>query len=808
MSANTAQPLTRRTELLMQPLGGGRYVVKDRRSGEFFQIGEEEYFLLEQLDGEYDAAEICAAFEQRFGEPLSTEDLDGFLAMAREKGFLEGEESFPKQDATDPRDPVAGDGRPSRTSRQSLLYWRKSLFDPDRLFDWLEPKIRFFWTRAFLVLSALSILCAVFVAWSNGSALVSQFPDAMRWETLVAVWFSLALVTTLHEFAHGLTCKHYGGEVREIGFLMLLCMPAFYCNVSDAWLFPEKRKRVWVTFAGAYFELFLWSLAIFVWRLTMQDTLVNYLAWVVMSLAGVRTLLNFNPMIRLDGYYLLSDLTEVPNLRQRGWERFQAQLRRWLWGAETSSPGSRGRLLFWYGAASWLFSIGILTLMLTQAGQWMGDTFGWGGVLMVLAVGGVFMSGLFRGFSQGEVSQMLFHRWKRTTVWCVSLGAIGAFLFLVPFDFHVDGDFVIRPVEKTKVSAPVSGFLKSIEVSEGERVSPGQLVARLDDPDLESLISQKQAEIEEAEAELELLQIGPRPEEIDRQQKKVERLRSLTELDRERLAEQKQIFQSDLKRLDEKIAEYEAQVREVEQRYQRTEELRRNGVKTQSELETVENALAAAQAQLSQVRAERKARDAAGTMEAEALLARRESELADAEDRLQLLQSGSRPAEIQAARARIDRLTEELNLLQQRSQRLQIDCSIAGCVTTPDLPGKAGDYLQKGDTICEVERLSSVEVKITIPEQDIGYIEPNQPVTLKARSMPFKTTESRVCRVAPRFTEGKTQNQVDIYCRVENPDRQLHPGMTGHARIYCGDQPLGKTGFEKAIRYLRTEFWW
>ncbi len=124
----------------------------------------------------------------------------------------------------------------------------------------------------------------------------------------------------LHESAHGLTCKHHGGEVHEMGFLLILFMPAFFCNVSDAWLFAEKRKRLAVTLAGGFFEIFLWSLAVFTWRATVQDSLVNYLAWLVVSVSGVRVLFNMVPFIKLDGYYILSDLFDIPNLRQRALE--------------------------------------------------------------------------------------------------------------------------------------------------------------------------------------------------------------------------------------------------------------------------------------------------------------------------------------------------------------------------------------------------------------------------------------------------------------------------------------------------------
>src|SRR5438477_308361 len=139
------------------------------------------------------------------------------------------------------------------------------------------------------------------VDWNE---IARDFHRLHRLTTLPVVLLSLLVIGTCHEFAHGVTCKRFGGEVHEVGFMLIYFCPAFYCNVSDAWLFPERSKRLWVTFAGPYFESVIWALATLTWRVTEPDTGLNFAALVLMTTSGIRTLFNFTPLIKLDGYYL------------------------------------------------------------------------------------------------------------------------------------------------------------------------------------------------------------------------------------------------------------------------------------------------------------------------------------------------------------------------------------------------------------------------------------------------------------------------------------------------------------------------
>jgi multidrug efflux pump subunit AcrA (membrane-fusion protein) len=801
------RPPARRPELLIRPLGEqGPYVVKDPRGGGYYHLGEEEHFLLTQLDGRRDAEAIRAAFAARFGQPLSGEELQEFLDVARAQGLLQAEEAGGPR----PASPPPGDRGPAPLGLH-ILYWRKSLFDPDRLFTWLAPKVWFFWTPAFLVFSAGCIVLAAALAWANGQGLATSFLSALRWETAVLAWLALLFVTTCHEFAHGLTCKRHGGEVHEVGFLLLFFMPCFYCNVSDAWLFKEKSKRLWVTFAGGYFELFLWALAVFAWRLTQPGTLVNYLAFVVLSACGVQTLFNFNPLLKLDGYYLLSDWMEVPNLQQRAGGYVKGWMRRLLWGAARPEPEPRGRFLVLYGLVSWLYSLVFLTASLRVMSHFLGARLGLLGLAAAALLALLSLRGLLHGVTAGEVRKMILLRHPRTAVWALLLGGVPAALFVVQVEDRAGGPFQLRPAARAELRAPVAGFLRAISYEEGSPVSPDAVVARLEVPDLPSRTAQKRAEVREGQASLRLLEEGPRPREVVEQRHRVERAAAWRDLARRDLARGRESLEKELARLEKQVAEHGAELEYAQSSLERARRLRDGRtaqVISAEEYAEVEKRGRVCRAQLEQARAEQQARQALGTREAEAELARREKELADAQAALALLEAGSRPDEVEAARARLDRLGEELHYLEGLADKVQVRSPIAGLITTPHLREKVGQYVREGDLIGVVEDPGGLEAEIALAEQEVARVRPGQAVELKARALPFETFRASVDRVAPAAGRGEVQSTVTVTCRLGEPPADLRPGMSGYARVYTGRRSLGEVLADRALRYVRTEFWW
>ena len=316
-----------RPDLIVQPQfyeGMTHYVVKDPIALKYFRFKIEEYFLLQQFDGKNTLSDVKKAFERKYRpQTISIDDLTRFTAQLHEAGIVQ-------IDSPDQAKVLIRRRRKNQWKKvwqffANILYIKIPIIDPERLLTWMYPYFRWIYTPYFVTFSVGSMLAALTVVatnWTEFYAKLPEFQSFFNWNTIFAFWFSLAIVKIIHEFGHGLTAKHFGGEVHEMGMLFLVLTPALYCDVTDSWLLPNKWKRIWISAAGIYVELFLASIATFVWLRT-EPGLTNSLAMATMFICSVNTVLfNANPLLRYDGYYVTADYLEIPNLRIKSTQFF------------------------------------------------------------------------------------------------------------------------------------------------------------------------------------------------------------------------------------------------------------------------------------------------------------------------------------------------------------------------------------------------------------------------------------------------------------------------------------------------------
>jgi putative peptide zinc metalloprotease protein len=301
----------------------------------------------------------------------------------------------------------------------------------------------------------------------------------------------MGAVKVLHEFGHAYSCKHFGGECHELGAMLLVFTPCLYANVSDSWMLPNKYHRAFIGAAGMYVEAILASIATFIWWFS-EPGLLNYLALSVMFICSVSTILfNGNPLLRFDGYYILMDLLEIPNLRQKSTEvvkRFMLQTclgikqqenpflpqeRRWLFGMFTIASV----IYRWIVVFSIMY---FLNKILEPYGlKVLGQAVAIAG-LFGLLVQPMWKLGKFF-LAPGSMSKVKKPRLIATVA--VIAAAIVTVLG-VPLPFHVNCTFEVSPLGAESVFPGVPGQLSEVVVKPGDVVAQGAILARMDNIDL------------------------------------------------------------------------------------------------------------------------------------------------------------------------------------------------------------------------------------------------------------------------------------------------------------------------------------
>src|SRR6185295_14072859 len=329
--------------------GKSYLVIKDPLTRRYFRFTQAQATIIELFSEAPETIEVIAErASAKLNSSISPATIEAFCKSLEEKLLLETSAIREKLGA------VRGQ---RLDARSSLLYWKVGSIDPARIFDWLVPRTKWAFTPTFQILAVLLILTGFIITYSNWKELSGQAPALFSLYGLILIWPVVFTVTTIHEFSHGLTCRHYGGKVHEVGFMLIYFSPAFYCDVSDSYMFPKRTHRMAVALAGGFAQLTVWGACTIIWRLTASSAFINQLALIVVVFSGLQTLFNFNPLIKLDGYYMLSDFLEVPNLRAKALR----SLWDWLAGNGKSRwtyREKRAQLI--YGAASAVFSISLL----------------------------------------------------------------------------------------------------------------------------------------------------------------------------------------------------------------------------------------------------------------------------------------------------------------------------------------------------------------------------------------------------------------------------------------------------------------
>lgn len=495
--------------------GRSYWVVKEPVGLNYFRFQEEEYAILQMLDGESSLDDIKERFEAQFPpQKITLEELQQFLGMLHRSGLVvvgvpgQGKQ-LNKRRSERRRKEILG-------ALTNILCIRFKGFDPDRLLEWMLPYFRWLYSPVTVTLCLLFALSALMLVLVEFEVFRSKLPDFYQFFTPYnAVWLAITLGLTkvVHEFGHGLSCKYFGGECHEMGVMFLVLTPCLYCNVSDSWMLPSKWHRAAIGAAGMYIEVVMASAATFVWWFS-EPGMLNHLALNTMFIASVSTVLfNANPLLRYDGYYILADLTEIPNLRQKATQILSRKMGWWCLGIEPPEDPflpERNQIFFMlYTIASviyrWFVMFSILYFLYKVFEPYGLKVIGQAMVIMsvyAMVVQPVYQLGKYLHVP-GRLDKV-----KKVRV-AVTLGLIAALVAgvaFVPLPFHIISTLEIQARDADSVYVDVPGTLVELNVKSGSQVQQGQTLARLDNIDLELEIVELKSQLAQQKARLESLE--------------------------------------------------------------------------------------------------------------------------------------------------------------------------------------------------------------------------------------------------------------------------------------------------------------
>ena len=479
--------------------GQTTYMVKIPETEVFVRFGSYEYGLLKLCDGTRTAAEVAATLAER--------DPDRAVDEAEVAGWLDAiDPSLWERSLGEKNLAILEKIRAERKNRldtSSLVYMRFAAWDPNRVLERIHPYLRWFYSRTFAVCSLALIVGTAIIVVSDYARIRQDTVAFYSFDHKTAYdlwvfWFLLFVVSAIHEFGHGLTCKHFGGDVHQMGLLLIYFTPAFFTDCTEMYMFDRSSKRLWTIFAGIWIELVTCGIATWIWYLSPPGSLIGDLGYKTLLLTGVSgVFFNLNPLMKFDGYFALSQYLEIDNLYEDAFAYLKNWLLRYVFRQDVDLPAvSRRRrwILLFYALGAFGYSTMVLFIVTVFVKNVFTSRFGTWGYLLTAGVVYLLLRKRVRrwlpamraGFREAKEKLMAW----RMKGWQWAGAAVVAGLLTLPSPaLKISTDFVLEPGERAEVRARVPGFISEIKVREGDSLEAGEVLAVLRNPDLEARLA-------------------------------------------------------------------------------------------------------------------------------------------------------------------------------------------------------------------------------------------------------------------------------------------------------------------------------
>jgi putative peptide zinc metalloprotease protein len=478
-----------------------------------FRFSPLQWQLIQMFDGRSSWQEISARFETETGTAVAEEDVKELA------GFLQSNSPLLYKSPLEINITLQEELRSSRKKRRSRQLdfaeiTIKTWDNADGYINWLYPKVRFLFTPWF-AWTSIGLFALMGWMWADrfGEVLSDSFAfynfTQKSGTDLIEFWVLFGAMAAIHETAHGLAGKHYGATIEKMGFMLMYFAPSFFCDATQVWILGGRWARIVTAFAGIWLDLVVCVVATVVWWGTATGMAVHDWAYKIMMVTGIGvSVLNLNPLIKLDGYLIFSELVKEASLKESSTEYLSAWMRRHVFRLPVEVPYvPRRKRPFYviYGILSGMYSYVLLSflmvvtyhILLSFSPEW---------AFVPAAAIGVWV---FRSRIKLLVKfmRMLYlDKRERVRAWftpariAVVSVAFALVLFLPIWPDFVQGPFVLAPARIAVLRATVPGTVAAVSVREGDQVAMGTPLVRMRNLDLESRSAQARQQLTEATA--------------------------------------------------------------------------------------------------------------------------------------------------------------------------------------------------------------------------------------------------------------------------------------------------------------------
>jgi putative peptide zinc metalloprotease protein len=474
-------------------LGEVAWIIKNPGTRKYHQFKNWQWQIIRLFDGRRTREEIREQISVASGQDVKIElvlEYEEFLRRLemlhesiaeRNLGLLDKFNSFRHQKAEE------------KAEGFNIFFIMFHVLDPDRFLSRTVKYVRWIWSKPMVWATIVASLWTFGVFVDNWTAIFTGTMDLYHFFgkpllQVVQFFAILIVVGTIHEFAHAYATKVYGGECHDIGFALFYFTPAFYCDTSDTFMFKNRLNRLWVTIAGIYAEVAIACVATIIWVASYPDTILHEAAYKTMLFTGLSAVLfNINPLIKVDGYYALSSLLQIPDLRETAWKTVGASFQKYVLRLPVEIPPAtrRKRLIFWvYGLMSMGYTATIMFFIYRIFRNFYFRYFpDFGVVFLVLTLAYVFKKKVRTTRRVGKLFYLDKKEWLMSPRSRLPLAVAAGVLLLVlgiPWSHRrVTGTANLKPEEQVRIEAPEDSRVAEVLVHEGDAVSAGQPLFRL-----------------------------------------------------------------------------------------------------------------------------------------------------------------------------------------------------------------------------------------------------------------------------------------------------------------------------------------